>query len=247
MENGVYIALSRQMVLRNNMNIVANNVANMSTPGFRGQNLLFSEFISEPRGQEDPLSFVFDHGQYQVTDAGPVTQTNNPLDVFLEGPGFFNVQFADGETAYTRAGNFRMGQDGSLLTATGFPVLNANQEAIVLPEDSTEISIDENGFISNQDGAITQLGISEFENLQNLNPLGNNMYSLVPDQNGNQPVPIPAENTVLNQGYIEGSNVKPVIEMTRMIDILRSHQSVERVIQGENERLRDAIQKLTQR
>lgn len=227
------------------MNIVANNVANMSTPGFRGQNLLFSEYISEPRDQEDPLSFVFDHGQYQVTTAGPVTQTNNPLDMFIEGPGFFHVQAMGGETAYTRAGNFRTGNDGQLLTASGFPVLNRENAEIFVPEGSTEINIDENGFISNQDGSFGQIGISEFENLQNLNPLGNNMYSLVPDQNGNVPQPQEPVNSVVTQGYLEGSNVQPVIEMTRMIDILRSHQSVERVIQGENERLRTAIQRLT--
>lgn len=245
MENGVYIALSRQMVLQNDMTVVANNVANMSTPGFRGQNLMFSEYISDPKKTDDPLSFVFDHGQYQVTDPGPVQQTNNSLDVALEGPGFIGVKGPGGEPAYTRAGNFQIGLDGVLTNAAGFPIASAKGETITIPENSTEISIDEKGFISNQDGELGRIRIAEFDNLQNLNPLGNNLYALGEDEDGNLPAPREAENTRVLQGHLEGSNVQPVVEMTRMIEILRAHQGVEKVIQGENERLRSAIQRLT--
>ncbi|HRQ61733.1 MAG TPA: flagellar hook-basal body complex protein, partial [Alphaproteobacteria bacterium] len=88
MENSIYLGLSRQMVLRTNMNIVANNVANMNTPGYRGQNTLFEEYVSDPRGSDDPLSFVYDYGQYEDTKQGPLSATSNPLDVALNGPGF---------------------------------------------------------------------------------------------------------------------------------------------------------------
>jgi flagellar basal-body rod protein FlgF len=239
MENSIYLGLSKQMVLRTNMDIVANNVANINTPGFRAQNLLFEEYISDPRGSDTPLSFVIDRGQYQATTPGPVKATENPLDVALVGPGFIGVQSADGKVAYTRAGNFQIGTDGALLTAGGFPVAGNGGSAITIPAGSSEISIDNKGAISNQGGQIGQLMIVEFENLQDLKPLGNNMYTT-------DAATTEATNTTVKQGFLEGSNVQPVIEITRMIETLRSFQSVQRVLETENERLRTAIQKLTE-
>lgn len=226
------------MTLRTNMEIIANNVANMNTPGFRGQNMLFAEYISDPRGQKDPLSFVYDYGQYQMTDPGPLRQTENPMDAALEGPGFFGVVTPDGEVAYSRAGNFQLSTDGTLMTGAGLPVANANGTAITIPANSTEIKIDERGFISNQDGQIGQLMVVEFENPQLLEPYGNNAYkSPVPGQE--------AVNTRVKQGLLEGSNVVPVVEMTRMIETLRDFQSLQKVLESENDRLRTAIQRLT--
>ncbi len=80
MENAQYIGLSRQMVLRTGMNLVANNIANVNTAGYRAQNPLFSEFISDPKGARDPISMVYDRGQYDVTRAGPIKTTGNELD-----------------------------------------------------------------------------------------------------------------------------------------------------------------------
>jgi len=238
MENSIYIGLSRQMVLKTNMDIIANNVANINTPGYRGQNLIFQEFISDPRGQDDPLSFVYAHGQYQVTGPGPVRQTENMLNVALNGPGFLGVQAPDGSIAYSRSGDFQIGPENTLVTAAGLAVADTGGSAITIPAGSSEISIDEKGNISNQDGSLGQLMVVEFDNLQELDPLGNNLYKT-------DAAPVPAENTKVLQGFLEGSNVKPIIEMTRMIDTLRTFQSVQKVLQSENERLRTAIQKLT--
>ncbi len=239
MENSIYIGLSRQVTLQRNMDIIANNVANMNTPGFRGQNLVFSEFISDPRGQKDPLSFVFDHGQYQITDPGPVRITENPLDVSLTGPGFLGVQAPDGQVAYSRDGHFQLGLNGALVTASGLAVVDQGGSPIIIPANSSEINIDKKGIISNQDGAVGQLMVVEFEDVQKLEQLGNNLYRAdVPAT--------PSEKTVVTQGSLEGSNIKPVVEMTRMIDTLRSFQNVQKLLQSENDRLRGAIQKLTQ-
>ena len=158
------------------------------------------------------------------------------------------MQYRDGEIAYTRAGNFTVGTDGTLMNAAGIKVADAGGGDIVIPAGSTEISIDERGFVSNQNGQIGQIMVVEFDNVQTLNPLGNTLYSLGPNEDGTLPDPKDdVEDTRVFQGVLEGSNVKPIIEMTRMIDILRSHQSVERALQGENERLRNAIRTLTQR
>lgn len=220
------------------MNIIANNVANMNTPGYRAQNLIFSEYISDPRGQKDPLSFVFDHGQYQVNEPGTLDYTGNPLDAAIAGPGFFGVIAPDGEVAYTRGGNFQLGPDGTLVTGAGMQVADANGSPITIPDSSTEINIDETGTVSNQDGSIGQIMVVEFENLQNLDPFGNNMYRT-------DAAAVPAENSIVKQGVVEGSNVQPVIEMTRMIDTLRTYQSVQNVLKTENDRLRGVIDRLT--
>ena len=244
MENSIYLALSRQVALRTNMDMIANNIANANTPGFRAQNLLFEEYISDPRGDfvdrgaEGELSFVYNRGQYQSTESGPMSFTENPLDVALEGPGFFGVQGPDGETFYTRAGQFQLDAQGTIVTPDGAPVAGQGGGPIVIPPDSTEIKIDARGFVSNQDGQLGQLMVVEFENLQALEPTGNNLYRS--PQEGQ-----PSEGTTVAQGMLEGSNVTPVIEMTRMIETLRSYQSTQSLLRNENERLRGAIQTLT--
>jgi len=225
------------MALKTNMDIVANNIANMNTAGFRAQNPVFEEYISDPAKGDDPLSFVSDYGQYQMSDPGSLTQTGNDLDVALVGDGFLSVQMADGGTGYTRDGSFHLRADGTLVSTADMPVMG-NGGTIVLPTDSAQIDIDENGVISNEGGPIAQLGVYEFGNVQVLEPSGHNTYT--------SPVAgIAATNTKVSQGFIEGSNVKPVAEMTRMIEILRNYQSTQNMLQKEHERMRAAIEKLT--
>lgn len=237
MENSIYIGLSKQMVLQTNMDIVSNNVANMNTTGFRAQNILFEEYISDPRYNEDDLSFVNDYGQYQNTDQGSMTQTGNDLNVALEGQGFLAVQMPGGDTGYTRDGNFLRGADGTLLNQSGLPILG-NGGPITIPADATEIIIDEKGIISTQNGQVGQLQVVEFDNVQDLEPVGNNLYRTDGAVN-------PAENTRVSQGFLEGSNVNPITETSRMIEILREFQGIRRVLDGEHERLRKAIETLT--
>ncbi len=238
MENSIYLGLSRQMVLKTNMDIVANNIANMSTSGFRGQNPVFQEYISDPRYNDDPLSFVQDYGQYQITAPGPVEQTGNPFHVALNGPGFMGVEMPGGETGYTRDGNFYKRDDGTLVTTAGYPVMGQGGP-ITIPASATEITIDERGMISDQNGTIAQLQVMEFDNEQELEPVGNNLYTTEGEGQ-------PATQTMVAQGFLEGSNVNSVVEMTRMIEILRDFQYTQKVLETEHERLRGAIQKLTQ-
>ncbi len=238
MENSIYIGLSRQMVLKNNLNIVANNIANMNTTGFRGQNPVFKEYISDPRYNGDALSFVTDYGQYEITSPGSLEQTYNPLNVALNGPGFMGIEMPDGSTGYTRDGNFQKDAQGILVNSSGLPV-SGQGGAITIPADSSELSIDEKGFISNQNGTIGQLKIVEFENVQELEAIGNNIY--ISDGASKT-----AEKTVVAQGFLEKSNVNSITEMTRMIEILREYQKTQKLLEGEHERLRSAIRKLTQ-
>lgn len=237
MENSIYLGLSRQMTLRTNMDIVANNIANMNTTGFRGQSPVFEEYISAPTNGDDPLSFVTNYGQYQMTAPGQLMETGNPLDVAVVGDGFFSVEMPDGSTGYTRDGSFHIHSDGTLLTSSNRPVLGTGG-AIVLPTNSGAISIDQNGVISTQDGEIGKLGVVEFSNVQSLAPAGSNCYT-------SEDAPTEPKNTRLSQGFLEGSNVQPVTEMTRMIEILRDFQSTQNILKTEHDRIRDTIQKLT--
>ncbi len=237
MENSIYLGLSKQIALRTKMDIVSNNIANMNTTGFRAQNTLFEEYISDPRYGDDPISFVYDYGQYQNTDQGAITQTGNDLNVALNGPGFLAVQMPNGEIGYTRDGDFQLSAAGTLVTAAGYPVIG-NGGPISIPASSTEISIAENGTISDQNGTLSQLQITEFENIRDLRPVGNNLYQT-------DGATTPATNTKVAQGFLEGSNVNAITETTRMIEILRDFQSTRSLLDGEHERLRGAIEKLT--
>lgn len=238
MENSIYIGLSRQVALRANMDIVANNIANMNTSGFRAQNILFEEYLSDPRYADDELSLVYDYGQYQNTDQGAMSLTGNDLNVALEGPGFMAVEMLGGETGYTRDGNFQITADGTLVNSSGRPILG-NGGPIVIPANAGDVTIDERGIISTQAGQVGQLQLVEFENVQELEPVGHNLYRTDGQVS-------PSVETRVSQGYLEGSNVNPIVETTRMIEILREFQGLRRVLDGEHERLRDAISKLTQ-
>ncbi len=238
MENSIYLGLSRQMTLMTNMDIVSNNIANMNTTGFRAQNPVFEEYLSDPRYGDDPLSFVTDYGQYDNTAPGTMSQTNNPLNVALNGPGFLGVQMPSGETGYTRDGSFMRRADGMLVSSSGYPIMGQGGP-ITLPADATEVTIDKRGMVSDQNGQIGQLMVVEFDNVQDLKPNGNNTYTT------DSATQIP-EDTTVEQGFLEGSNVNPIVEMTRMVEILRGFQNTQKLLETEHDRMRTAIQKLTQ-
>ncbi len=237
MENPIYIGLSRQMVLQTQMDLVANNIANMNTPGYRAQNMVFKEHLSAPSGANDALSMVSDFGQFQVTKPGSMKKTGNPFDLALNGPGYFGIQTPDG-SKYTRAGNFEINALGELVTPAGYPVASAGGGTIVVPDDGGPVKITSDGTISNSNGEIAKLMVVEFENEQALDPEGDNLYGT--DEQGT-----PSEITTVTQGAIEGSNVQPVQEMTQMIRVLREFQMVQKSLQSEHDRQRSVIQRLT--
>jgi flagellar basal-body rod protein FlgF len=237
MENSLYVGLSGQVALQEKMDLIANNVANVNSPGYRGQNAVFKEFISDQKRMKEDVSFVEDYGQYQITDPGPVKETGNPLDVALIGPGFLGVQTPDG-VQYTRAGNFALNANGELVTASGFKVADQGGGTISIPEDAKYVAIDQKGVISTDKGAISSLMISEFKDYQKMEPAGNGLYRTAEQ-------PTPAVDTVSIQGKVEGSNVQPVLEMTRMIEVSREYQSVQNMMQTEHQRQQNMIQRLT--
>ena len=240
MEDPLYIGLSRQVALQRQMSLVANNIANVNTPGFRADKILFEEFVARPKPMKEDISMVFDYGQFKDTAAGKTTFTGNPLDVALEGPAFMMVETSQG-TKYTRAGNFSLNSNGELVTAAGNPVLDNGQGRIIIPNNAKDIVITTNGQIVTDQGAAGQIGMVEFANVNNLKSTGDSYYVAE-----NNEAPLPAQNTNIRQNMIEGSNVQAVLEMTDLIEISRQFQSLQRTLQNEHERQRSTIQKLTE-
>lgn len=238
MENSIYVGLSKQIVLAENMEIIAQNVANMNTPGFRGQNMVFREYVEDSRFMDEDVSLILDYGQYQNTDAGSIKETGNSLDLALVGSGFMGVNTPEG-IQYTRAGNFTLDAGGTLRTARGFAVADEGGGEITIPREAREIIVDRSGTISTDQGEIAQLMVVEFESDQDLNPAGNGLYTT-------EAAPRPSAGTEVLQGRLEGSNVQAVIEMTRMISVHREYQAVQNMMESEHERLRGATQRLAE-
>lgn len=240
MENSIYIGLSKQSVLRTNMGIIANNIANMNTPGFRAQNLVFEEVLRGEGSDGKGMSLVDSPGMYEDTASGTVRQTRNMFDLALTGPGFFEVRGPGGETTYTRAGNLQLSSENTLVTAAGYEIIS-NGGAVVIPEDISEFTIDQAGIVYNEQGEIGQVSVVEFGNLQRLEAMGENLYRA-----GDNAQPRPATDTRVLQGALESSNVNGVLETTRMISVLRENQSLQNFISNETDRVRDVIRKLTE-
>lgn len=239
MENSLYVGLSRATVLQTQMDLVANNIANLNTPGYRAQNILFKEMVSDPKGQGPAYSMVMDIGQFETTTPGAIEHTGNSLDVALQGPGFFGV-VTPGGIRYSRAGNFTLNPNGQIVTASGQPVASAGGSPITVPAGSKELKIDEAGNVSTEAGQVGQLQVVEFPNTEALVLEGGGLYRA----DGNL-APTPGTNTRVMQGMLEGSNVQGVVEVTRMIGILRDYQSVQKLLQTEHDMSRNAIQRLT--
>lgn len=238
MENISYIGLSQQLSLQQQMNMTANNLANMSTPGYKAQQTLFSEYVTQPRGG-DVIRQSGNSGSYRDLSVGSMTQTHNPFDVALQNEGYFAVQ-TPGGLRYTRDGSFTLDANRQLVNKNGYPVMNENNEQIQVPQDATQVRITEDGEITSEAGTIGRIKVVRFENQQVMTRTGENLF------NAEGQGEIPAENARIVQGSIENANVNPVIEMNRMIEVLRTYQSSQRMLQNDHERIRNTIQKLTQ-
>lgn len=236
MENAGYIALSRQMTLRREMDVIANNMANLNTPAYKGQSMLFVEYLETSESGEK-MSFVQDISLVRNLAEGQLTSTENPLDLAISGDAYFEVETPVGPR-YTRDGSFQLNADNQLVTSSGLPVLGEGGVPITLPPNSRDVTITRDGTISTNLGPAGRLRLVRFENEQAMVKMADGLY----DAEGQAPLP-PEDSEVL-QGMIEGSNVQGILELTRMIETVRSYSSAGRMINDEHERQRRAIQSL---
>ncbi len=250
MENTLLVALSRQMSLERQIDVIANNVANVNTVGFKADKSLFEEFLRTGAHEDNfqaadrRVSFVQDRATFHDFAQGALDQTRNPLDVAINGKGFLAVQTQGGER-YTRDGALQINSQGQLVTTGGEVVLGTNGPIVFQPTDRN-IVISSDGTITVQEGTVTQvdsirgkLKIVKFDNPQRLVKEGANLYSA--------PAGVIAQADTasrVNQGFIERSNVSAVTEMSRMMMVMRTYQQVASLMQQQSDLRKTAIQTL---
>jgi flagellar basal-body rod protein FlgF len=217
------------------MDAVANNVANVNTPGYKAERMLFAEYLVRPQ-KNVPLSFVEDKGMIRDLSEGPLTKTGNPFDLALNGDGFFTVGTPEGQR-YTRSGRFQLDADGQIVNQTGQPVLSAGGQPITIPPGSRNVSIAPDGSVSADTEVVGTIGIVQFENPREMKREANNLYAT-------DAAPVPNERTRILQGMLEESNVNAVQELTNMIEVHRAYTANQRVLQDEHDRLQRAIRQI---
>ena len=243
MENALLVALSRQTALRRSLDVIANNVANLNTNGYKSDGLIFEEFMtpgaSSSAGSGRRVSFVHDRATWTDMRAGGVQQTGNPLDVAISGPGFLTVQTPRGER-YTRNGALQINAANELVTSEGYRVVGEGGPIVLQPQDRN-ISIGRDGSISAGDGGRGKLRLVEFAQAARLRKDGSSTFSA---PNGVAPQPSPLSSVV--QGAVEKSNVQGVVEMTRMIEATRTYANIAQLGEQQGNLRRTAIERLAE-
>lgn len=241
MENAAYIGLSRQMTLRRELDVVANNIANADTTAFKVEQLMVGTEVGD-RARNAAVrggaNFVLDHGVGRDYGQGALKQTGRALDFAVEGDGaFFRLQDGAGE-AYTRDGAFTLDPEGRLVTKGGLAVLGDGGE-IILDPALGEPAVGEDGTLTQNGQPVGRLTLARFETLSVLEKSGDGVY-----RNTSNAQPLDAADARIRQGMLEGSNVNPILEITNLIEISRAYERVSRMIENSNDLSRRAVERL---
>jgi flagellar basal-body rod protein FlgF len=240
MDNTTYIALSRQMALQNQLEVVANNLANVNTTGFKGTDTLFAQYVfkvdQNERAFKDKVAFVHDFGLVRNLSQGALTYTGNTYDLALQSDGYFVVRGKGGVENYTRAGNFTKSPEGYVVTMEGRLVLGTNNAPISIPDDAQKIVVQGDGTIAEEGGrTFGQLRVVRFDEPRKLKQVDGTAFRADVGQQA-----IESTRAKIAQGVLENSNVSPVAEVTRLISLNRAYQETARMISQEDERKRKA-------
>lgn len=243
MDSPGYIILSRLSLQSRATEVLAHNVANADTPGFRAQRPVFTHYVARqsaapPGGR--PVAYVQDRATWREMENGPVQATGNPLDVALAGDGFFAVETPRGER-FTRAGRFSIGDGGRIVDMEGNAVMGAEGNPIAVAPNDTRITIQGDGTVRSENGTLGRLRVVSFANPQTLRAEGDRLF----DAAGEPPQPVERPSVV--QGALEGSNVRAIAEMTRLTTELREFQFAAQFAEREGERLSTAVERILRR
>lgn len=237
-----YVALSHQMALQRQMAVIANNVANMNTAGYKREDALFQSYLENmqfaPTRSARSVSFVIDQGMTRDLEQGEFMLTDDPLNAAINGDGFFTVRTPEGQTAYTRNGKFRLDGEGFLVTAEGAQVLNAEGQPIQFQVEDTDIAIAQDGTVSTNNGIIGRIAITQFANPYLLEKLGGTYLT------GEGGQILPANQVRLKTGVIEASNVKAIKEVAQMTEIMRAYQATSKLLDRYNDIRQQGIERL---
>ena len=256
MDNSMYSALFGAMSQQHRMDIIANNLSNANTTGFKKDQSAFKDvFTRYASDYADPNMTLQDRvlwpdsklisqtrltGDYIDFNQGALKTTGNPLDFAIEGEGFFRVRTADGQTAYTRNGNFSINaMTGNLQTARG-NVLLGDGGPIQIP-DNAKVVVNEQGEVIADEEIVGNIGLVTFTDLRDLEKRGENLLQLKDNPRGQE---VAAEDAMVRQGFLESSNVEIVREMVNMIDTQRSFEALQKVMTTSKEIDDKVIQKV---
>ena len=241
MDNITNIALSRLAAQTRAMDVVANNLANASTPGYRAERTVFADWLMrEPAGAEPQggriVAFTQTRATYREQTEGSLTQTGNPLDLALSGNGWFSVQ-TDAGTRLTRAGRFTLQKDGSITDEAGHNLLDTNGQKFTLSPADTDLTVKADGSLSSQNGPLGQIGIVVPNDPNRLTAEGGRLFRA-------DVATAPVARPKVLQGAVEDSNVQPIAEITRMMTTERDFQFVTQMVEAEGTRRQSAIDKI---
>ncbi|HEX3938769.1 MAG TPA: flagellar basal-body rod protein FlgF [Xanthobacteraceae bacterium] len=253
MENALLVGLSRQMALTHELDVLANNIANVDTDGYKADHTLFEQYLM-PRasdqsfpGADRGVRFVEDRADWIDMSQGAIQRTGNPLDVAISGSGYFVVQTPSGQQRYTRNGAFSISGSGQLVTSDGSQVVGSSGPIIFQSTDH-DISIGPSGIITVREGNSTAdsqrgtLQLVTFAQPQLLQKDGGSTFTAPA---GVAATPAPADTTVV-QGAVEKSNVNAVLAMSRLIEITRSYTDIANLLQAQSDERRSALSQLSQ-
>lgn len=228
--------LSRQQGLLQEMNVIAQNISNAQTNGYRQQGVLFSEVLATGQSS-DGIAMTRAHGRLVSTVQGPLQQTGGTFDLAIEGDSYFQVETPNG-TRLTRAGHFSPDSTGTLRTSNGHALLDLGGAPIQIPTDAGEIGVGADGTLSIDGNPLTRIGLGRPANPGNLIREAGALFDapdgIIPNQEGR-----------VRQGFVEGSNVDPIGQMARMVEVQRAYELGQSFLQTEDERQRRAIDSLT--
>ena len=245
MDSPGYVILSRLTLQSRATQVLAHNVANADTPGFRALRPVFGAFVAQQEAAAAPpggraVHFVQDRATWREMQPGTMQATGNPLDLAITGEGFFAVETPRGER-FVRAGRFSLGEGGRIVDMEGHPLLNSEGAPLAVAPNDTRIEVLGDGTIRSENGAIGRLRVVRFANPQALLAEGDRLF----DARGEQPEPV--ERPGIRQGVLEGSNVNAILEMTRLTAELREFQFAAQFAEREGERLSTAVERILRR
>ena len=244
MELPTYVALSRLIAQQRALDVTAGNLANLTTPGFKAERVIFSDWLSKQTRVDAPqggstVAYTQDRATYRELQAGSIQQTGNPFDIALTGDGYLTVETPRGPRL-TRAGHFTPMADGKLGDADGNALLDASGQPIRVAAGDLRVTISGNGTVSSENGQLGKIGVVQPTDPNRMTAEGSR---LLRSDGPTSPVAQPG----IVQGAVEDSNVVPVLEMTRMMADLREFQFTSQFVQSEADRQQSSIDKLTQR
>jgi len=237
MDNTSYVALSRQNALWKQMEVIANNMANLNTVGFKAEEVMVGEADVKTKSDTTPfgrqVAFVHNLGTVRDAKEGSLQKTGAPLDVAIHGSGYFTLD-SPGGPRYTRAGHFRLDENGMIVSGEGYPVVQANGTPIIVAPNESQINVANDGTVSTENGQIGQMRVVTFANEQDVKKTGDGTY-----------ISNATANTVarpyISQGMLEDSNVEAISQMTAMLQVQRNYQSIQNILDNEQDRIVKAM------